>query len=346
MSPLEPNFPPCSPLTEDKLTANWATDAPVAVTVCSITFNQAEFIAKALDGMLSQRLPEPFEIIIHDDASTDGTREIVQDYATRYPRIVRAVLPERNRYSQGISIFAEILPLAKGRYVALCEGDDYWLGRDKLAVQAKFLDATPDCDICSHHFIRFQYDSSGQIVSRVTEDGSVGRYDAQYLFDKSKARFPTATVMMRRSTLDTYLNFSQRYSYIRMEDIYMKFFAARSGGIELLPGTFAVYRAQAPNSWSSSMRRSKSFKLANSRAKVNSYRALADMAGPEQRQAIERAIRQEIEALMRSRYLSPLDRVRYLRDVGVNTRNLRSLASGLAPLTIRRLYRWLKRTAP
>lgn len=326
---------PDTPPSQDELTANWAPDAPIGVSICSITFNQSAFIAEALNGMLAQRHSEPFEIIIHDDASTDGTREIVQEYAERYPRIIRPVLPERNRYSRGISIFAAILPMARGRYIALCEGDDYWIGNNKIRLQSAFLDSAPDCDICSHGHFRIKYDSNGKSVECDRSTYDPGRYNAAELFNKQKAVFPTATIMMRKDIVEDYLIFARNNSYILMEDIYMKFFAARSGGIEVLSETMSIYRAHAPNSWSYTIKRNAKIKLSNSRAKVDSYRALLPYATDLQRSAIENSVTREIESLLRNRRISFRDRLAYACATGFNRNAARGLLAGSIPESLR-----------
>ena len=93
-------------------------------------------------------LPHPFEILISEDCSTDGTREIVQEYAERHPHLVRLLLSERNLHSN--EVVARFAPPA-GRYVALLDGDDYWTSDDKLQAQVAFLDARPDLTICFHN---------------------------------------------------------------------------------------------------------------------------------------------------------------------------------------------------
>ena len=124
-------------------------DEAMAVSVLVVTYNHASFVRQALDSALAQRLPQPFEILISEDRSTDGTREIVQEYAERHPEIVRLLLSERNLCSN--EVVARGFRSARGRYVALLDGDDYWTGADKLQAQVEILDARPDMTICFHN---------------------------------------------------------------------------------------------------------------------------------------------------------------------------------------------------
>src|SRR5690554_7571091 len=96
------------------------------LSICCTTFNHEKFLEKTLEGFLAQQTNFSFEIVIHDDASTDRTVEIIQEYAKKDSRIV-SILQTENQYSQNIKIWPNYLfPKAQGKYIALCEGDDYW----------------------------------------------------------------------------------------------------------------------------------------------------------------------------------------------------------------------------
>ncbi len=125
-----------------------ANDAPLVSIVCD-TYNHAPYVADALEGFLMQRTDFPFEIIVHDDASNDGTREILLAYEARYPGLIRLVLRTQNKYSYDPKILEHyVFPLARGKYVAICEGDDYWTSPDKLQKQVSYLEAHPACTLC------------------------------------------------------------------------------------------------------------------------------------------------------------------------------------------------------
>jgi glycosyltransferase involved in cell wall biosynthesis len=124
-------------------------DEAVAISVLIVTYNHARFVRQALDSVLTQRLPEPLEILISEDCSTDGTRGIVQEYADRYPHLVSLLLSERNLGSN--EVVARGFRAARGRYIALLDGDDYWTDDDKLQAQIEFLDTRTDITICFHN---------------------------------------------------------------------------------------------------------------------------------------------------------------------------------------------------
>lgn len=116
------------------------------VSICSITYNHAPYIRQCLDGMLMQQTNFTFEIIINDDCSTDGTTEIIREYAAKYPDIIKPIFHEENLYQKGQRGFFSkfVFPKAQGKYIALCEGDDYWTDPLKLQKQVDFLETHPD----------------------------------------------------------------------------------------------------------------------------------------------------------------------------------------------------------
>src|SRR5690554_1582208 len=99
------------------------------VSICCITFNHGKFIREALEGFLSQKTNFCFEVLIHDDASTDDTATIIKEYASRFPNIIKPIFQKENQYSKGIRGMNRRFnfPRAKGKYIAMCEGDDYWI---------------------------------------------------------------------------------------------------------------------------------------------------------------------------------------------------------------------------
>lgn len=119
------------------------------VSVCCTSYNHERFISQCLDGVLAQKTSFPFEILVHDDASTDGTAELIRGYAKRHPHLVKPIFQVDNQYSRGRSINPEFNFLrAKGKYIAICEGDDVWVDPLKLQAQVDFLEANPSFALC------------------------------------------------------------------------------------------------------------------------------------------------------------------------------------------------------
>ena len=133
-------------------------EAPVKVSVLVMTYNHANFIAQALDSVLMQQVNFDYEILISEDCSTDGTREIVIAYQKQFPQKIRLLLSEQNIRSNAIVVRG--INAAQGEYIALLDGDDYWTSPDKLQKQVDFLDKHPECSLCFHNAQVFYEDGS------------------------------------------------------------------------------------------------------------------------------------------------------------------------------------------
>lgn len=122
---------------------------PPLVSVVCITYNHEDYIQKCLNGFLMQKTNFRFEILVHDDASIDNTATIIRKYEEEYASLFRVVYQKENQYSQGVCPCEDILfPMARGKYIALCEGDDYWTDPYKLQKQIDFLEANPEYGLC------------------------------------------------------------------------------------------------------------------------------------------------------------------------------------------------------
>ncbi len=129
------------------------------VSISCITYNHAPYIRQCLDGFLSQKTNFDFEIVIHDDASKDGTSEIILEYATKYPTKIFPLIQKENQYSKGLrGMMARFnFPRCKGKYIAICEGDDFWTDETKLQKQVDFLEQNPTFSMCFHN-VNWLYD--------------------------------------------------------------------------------------------------------------------------------------------------------------------------------------------
>ena len=121
------------------------SEIPPLVSVCVITYNHEKFLRDCLEGIVMQKTTFPIEALVHDDASTDGTADIIREYAQNYPNIFKPVYQTENQHTKGVPISATFVwPKARGAYLALCEGDDYWIDPQKLQKQVNFLESHPD----------------------------------------------------------------------------------------------------------------------------------------------------------------------------------------------------------
>lgn len=220
-------------------------DSP-KITVLCLAYNHASYIKDALEGFVSQKTRFPFEVIVHDDASTDGTADIIREYARRYPEIIKPVFQQENQYSRGVAIGPTFFfPLVRGEYVALCEGDDYWTDPLKLQLQADALDAHPEVDLCTHGAL-------------VTQNGRFHGYMPSRLWGGILSadeiirgmRLPTASLLIRR---EAYLRMTPPRE-ILFNDTALLLQTCMRGGALYLPRCMSVYRYQTPGSWSAAHR--------------------------------------------------------------------------------------------
>ena len=115
------------------------------VSICCLAYNHGKKEKKTLDSILEQKTNFKYEILIHDDASTDHSAEIIREYEEKYPEIIKPIYQTVNQYSQDVSITPTIqVPRAKGKYIAICEGDDFWIDPLKLQKQFDFLEQNPE----------------------------------------------------------------------------------------------------------------------------------------------------------------------------------------------------------
>jgi len=150
-------------IDENTLLARWnGQTAPLLSIVC-LTYNHAAFIRQALDGFLMQETRFPFEIIVHDDASTDETPTIIAEYAARFPTIIKPILQQQNQFSLGVPFATGLFARAAGQYIAYCEGDDYWTDPRKLQIQVDFLEKHRDYVMTYHD--AFMFNSQGVVRS-------------------------------------------------------------------------------------------------------------------------------------------------------------------------------------
>ena len=123
----------------------------IMVSVICTVYNHEKYLRKCLDGFVMQKTNFKFEVLINDDASTDGSADIIREYEKKYPDIIKPIYQTENQYSKGVNISSTfLLPRAKGKYLAWCEGDDYWCNEYKLQKQFDILENNPNIYMCVH----------------------------------------------------------------------------------------------------------------------------------------------------------------------------------------------------
>lgn len=219
----------------------------VAVSVICNVYNQEQYLRDTLEGFVMQRTDFPVEVLVHDDASTDGSAAIIREYAEQYPALIKPLIEEENQYSKGAGrVFAIQKARVTGKYVAFCEGDDYWTDPLKLQKQYDYLEAHPDCSLCAT-----SGDWLNMKTGRVEKQGKVPAdrdFTAEELITGRERPFMTVAVMVPAEvwlTLPTY-----RFP---IGDYPLTIYAATRGTVHMLADVCCVYRWYAAGSWTARM---------------------------------------------------------------------------------------------
>jgi hypothetical protein len=148
--------------TEAEIMARWDSQAEGVSVLCT-TFNHARFIGMALASFFSQVSTHPFEVIVRDDASTDGTSDLLRDWEQRYPALLKVIRLSENTYQKGQSPMLATMPHATYPLMAMCEGDDFWIDNEKLQQQAQLLQKNPTWSAVTHNHFELE-ESSGRLT--------------------------------------------------------------------------------------------------------------------------------------------------------------------------------------
>lgn len=222
--------------SEQAIMQNWLSNQPL-VSICCVSFNHEPYIADALNGFLIQETNFAFEIIVRDDCSTDQTAVIVKQYADKYPHIIKAIFEPSNQYSKGIQPFPAVMNRSIGKYIAICEGDDYWTSPSKLQHQIDFLEQNLDYSLIFHNAEIKDYDHNGVIIDTRAHTTNIPTGEvsvAQVLMSKI---VPTASVVLRNIDLSYY--FSKKYP---VGDTPLFMYMAKFGRLYYSDEITSVYR--------------------------------------------------------------------------------------------------------
>jgi glycosyltransferase involved in cell wall biosynthesis len=207
------------------------------VTIFNWAFNHKDYIRESIDSILMQKTNFKVEIIIHDDSSTDGTKEIITEYQQKYPHLFNNILQVENQWSQGKSVMDPLFEKAKGKYIALTHGDDYWTDPCKLQKQVDFLENNKEFSICFTDYL--VYDESGK---KINYPELKNKYKNKSVFSRNNIIFsnfiPTVTVMFKtRKEV-----FSKLDPNLYPGDWFLHILNSEYGKIKFLPFESAVYR--------------------------------------------------------------------------------------------------------
>ena len=244
-------------ISETELKSSWLKDGPQVSIVCT-TFNHEKYLEDAIRGFLIQKTEFPFEIILHDDASTDGTRDIIRRYAEAYPTIIKPVYQSENQYSKGVLMLLHAASYATGEFVAFCEGDDYWLDSDKLQTQVDTLQRFPQADICFHAAIKTIKEQVQPLLFCRRGEGEC-MLDVRAIIREGGSFMPTAAMLLRTSFFDRIGAETTDFYRRNLDAYFFQIFASLRGGAVYIDRPMSVYRSFSEGSWTQTVNQDQTF---------------------------------------------------------------------------------------
>lgn len=239
----------------------------IMVSIICNAYNHELYIKDALDSFISQKTTFRFEVIIHDDASTDGTASIIREYEKKYPELIKPIYETENQYSKKIGITREIdMPLARGKYIALCEGDDYWIDDSKLQRQFDILESQPSVVMCCHSTQRINADSKknlGLLKASINNDGMIDYTDCL-----SESNFPHWSSMFFRK--QAYLEEPEWFYHLPIGDYPLRAYFLAYGHVYYINREMSCYRVMSQSSWSKRYRKNYEYQY-EANTKMNDF---------------------------------------------------------------------------
>lgn len=242
---------------EREIMKSWKKAGPPLVSIVCITYNQEDVIRDAIESFLAQETDFPFEIIVHDDASTDRTPGIIREYAARYPNLLRPIFQAENQYSKGKKITPIAVAQSKAEFIALCEGDDYWTSPLKLQYQLERMLAHPECGLGFHPALNGGTSEKNreEILCRHAAEEKV--FPATEIIRGDGGFCPTVSLMLKREVFDRLPGWF--FEEAPVGDYFIQVYASLKGGALYFPEPMAAYRIFHPGSWSDRMTEMKNF---------------------------------------------------------------------------------------
>ena len=234
----------------------------IAVSVYCLAYNHEKYIKQALEGFIKQKTNFKYEVIVHDDASTDGTADIIREYEQLYPDIIKGIYQKENQYSKRVRIVQKyIYPVLKGKYIAVCEGDDYWTDSNKLQLQYDALEMYKDCSLCVSSVECCNEDGSynrrtipGLMYNLIGNgDRKLSSEDLSVIFwEYGGYPFQTSSYMYRRESVFP-TDFEYKDFFIRDRGLLREFFL--HGNFYYIDHPLSVWRIGSANSWHERMQK-------------------------------------------------------------------------------------------
>lgn len=224
----------------------------IKVSVITMAYNQKNYIAQTLESCINQKTNFRYEIVVHDDCSTDGTEDVIREYEKKYPEIIYALYEKENQYSKGVDVFSLCLEYAKGEFIAVCEGDDYWIDINKLQMQYDVMLSHSGIDMCAAGADEVSEDIVIQQIRPKSENAVLS---AEEVILGGGRYIATATLFFRKNIFEpnNLLPFEKIISF----DYSNQIKGSLRGGIYYIDKQMAVYRRATASSWTTRVEQNK-----------------------------------------------------------------------------------------
>ncbi len=257
-------------IDEKDIMETWSKsrDKPL-VSICCLAFNHEKYIAEALDSFLMQKTTFPFEIIINDDVSTDKTVSIIKAYVKKYPHIIKPIYQKENQFTKNINpLITFVIPNLRGEYLAICDGDDYWINENKLEIQINKMKENSHCHMSFHPV--YEKENINIKLKKI-----LNRYSTKdKIFTSSEVILgrggfsPTSSLILKKEAvknLPKWLHTTDIFG-----DYFLQMYSSLHGGALYIDNIMSIYRVGVDNSWCDSYRKNsieqKNILLSNNKA--------------------------------------------------------------------------------
>lgn len=241
------------------------TNNPLVSIVCT-SYNHGDYLAEAIDSFLMQKTNFDFEILIYDDASTDHSPRVIKQYESMHPSLINPIYQTENQYSKGVRVELFNHNRARGKYIAVCEGDDYWTDPYKLQKQVDYMEAHPGCSMTVHAADRVLSDKK-KVLSTVRPERGNAIFSTERVIEGGGDLIATNSMVYSKEKVSALAPF---YLNAVVGDYPLVILAALHGTVDYLDDNMSAYRVGVKDSWTER-------ELATSMKRINHYHDMERM---------------------------------------------------------------------
>ena len=254
----------------------------IGVSVICLAYNHEKYIRRCLSSIVCQKTNFSFQVFVHDDASTDGSRRIIEEFEQKYPKIIRPIYQQENQHSKHIgTIKTFIRPLVDSRYVAYCEGDDYWIDETKLQQQYDAMEAHPECGVCLHRTLEVTENEKPTGFEYPKQKYNTGLITANELFATFVPRmYQTSSYFFRALWWHEYMQSPPAYKKCcDIGDVPFMLYFGSEHKVYHIEKAMSCYRRGALSSWSNAHIADESRMIRHNDSMVRTYKLFDEMTG-------------------------------------------------------------------